>query len=379
MASTRLVPTVAETLRHPAFPTAIWQLEPDRKGLAPVAEGRGGPFNISWEIHGSGPVKLVLIMGLGGFKTAWQRQTLHFGHERREKYSVLVFDNRGMGDSDIPLMRYSTSDMARDIIDVLVHVGWLPPDPYTPSKSRTLHIAGISLGGMIAQEIGCLIPSHLSTLSLLCTAVAVKNTTSYVENITNRASMLMPKSADRAVDDAARAMFNHAWCGEPDTTHVPDPAATPRCLPPRAPPSAEPPTAGAPPPKVDPLPKTYLHFATNGERFVAQEMTKRLDKERFTAKGFVLQLIAAGWHHKSETQLAEMAEAVGRERILVMHGTEDRMISPPHGKTVIEHVRPGVGLIVEGMGHAPLVERTAWFNELMEERFELGERLDGRV
>lgn len=54
------VPTVAETIKHPAFPTAIWELEPDRKGLAPVGQGRGGPFNISWEIHGVGPTRLIV-------------------------------------------------------------------------------------------------------------------------------------------------------------------------------------------------------------------------------------------------------------------------------------------------------------------------------
>lgn len=54
------IPTVAETLAHPAFPTAIWNLEPDRKGLCPVAEGRGGPFGINWEVHGDGPIKLVV-------------------------------------------------------------------------------------------------------------------------------------------------------------------------------------------------------------------------------------------------------------------------------------------------------------------------------
>jgi hypothetical protein len=29
-------------------------------------------------------------------KTAWQRQTLKYGHEEGDKYSVLVFDNRGL-------------------------------------------------------------------------------------------------------------------------------------------------------------------------------------------------------------------------------------------------------------------------------------------
>jgi len=34
-------------------------------------------------------------MGLGSFKTAWQRQTLLFGHEKGSTYSVLIVDNRG--------------------------------------------------------------------------------------------------------------------------------------------------------------------------------------------------------------------------------------------------------------------------------------------
>ena len=52
--------TVAETVKHPAFPTAVWNLEPAKKGLLPVAEGRGGPFNLSWEVHGTGPVKMLV-------------------------------------------------------------------------------------------------------------------------------------------------------------------------------------------------------------------------------------------------------------------------------------------------------------------------------
>lgn len=54
------LPIVADILKHPAFPTATWNLEPTRNGLLPVAEGRGGPLRISWEIHGSGPIKIIV-------------------------------------------------------------------------------------------------------------------------------------------------------------------------------------------------------------------------------------------------------------------------------------------------------------------------------
>lgn len=84
-------------------------------------------------------------MGLGGMKSAWQRQTKDFAHTKADDYSSLVIDNRGVGDSDKPACRYSTSDMAKDVIEVIDHVGW--------TAKRELHIIGISMGGMIAQEL----------------------------------------------------------------------------------------------------------------------------------------------------------------------------------------------------------------------------------
>jgi pimeloyl-ACP methyl ester carboxylesterase len=166
---------------------------------------------------------------------------------------------------------------------------------------------------------------------------------------------------DRSVRDTARQLFARSWLAAPDDVHLPDPATTPKCLPP---------SEG----------DKYLKFETNAQRFVAQEMHKRLDPQRrFGLKGFLLQLIAAGWHHKSPEQLREMADRVGRERILVMHGTEDGMISVPHGRKLIEYIQPAKGFIEEGMGHAPLVERYEWFNRTIEEQCAAGERLDGRL
>ncbi|KAK4197397.1 putative abhydrolase [Triangularia verruculosa] len=357
------IPTVAETLQHPAFPTAIWNLEPDRAGLCPVAEGRGGPLNINYEIHGTGPIKLVFIMGLGGLLTGWQRQTLHFGHLNRDKYSVLVFDNRGVGSSDKPLMRYSSSEMAKDLYDLVTSpkVNFLPA--VQEDQSRRLHLVGISLGGMIAQEFACLYPHTISSLALCCTAPEIKNySLTWLENIKSRLGMLMPKSPDESVAGVARQIFAHDWLMLSDDTEVPVVGETPKVLPPG---NGE--------------QKEYLRFESNAQRFVAQEMHKRMDKTQFGLKGFLLQLIAAGWHYKSEGQLREMAERVGRERILVMHGTEDGMISLPHGEVLMEWVKPGKGLVVEGMGHAPSMERTRWFNELIGGWCEEGERRDGRA
>jgi len=96
-------------------------------------------------------------MGLGGMKYAWQRQTKDFAHTKGDQYSSLVIDNRGIGDSDKPTARYSTSEMAKDIVEVLGHIGW--------TGEREIHVIGISMGGMIAQE---LVSAYLIAVVIRC-------------------------------------------------------------------------------------------------------------------------------------------------------------------------------------------------------------------
>ncbi len=50
-----------------------------------------------------------------------------------------------MGKSDKPLLRYSTSELAKDVLEILDHLGW--------TTERELHVSGVSMGGMIAQEL----------------------------------------------------------------------------------------------------------------------------------------------------------------------------------------------------------------------------------
>jgi glycylpeptide N-tetradecanoyltransferase len=125
--------------------------------------------------------------------------------------------------------------------------------------------------------------------------------------------------------------------------------------------------------------RPYAHFETNFQRFQAEEMQKLTTPQNFSKRGFIGQLAAAGSHHKTDTQLDAMAEAVGRERIAILHGTDDKMIQVANGERLIIAVRPGIAHIVPGMGHAPPTERTAWFNAWLQKRFENGEIMDGRA
>ena len=52
--------TAAEIVNHPEFKHVVWDLQPAKKGKARVAQGRGGPIEISYEIHGNGPTHLVV-------------------------------------------------------------------------------------------------------------------------------------------------------------------------------------------------------------------------------------------------------------------------------------------------------------------------------
>lgn len=85
---------------------------------------RDNKNKLSYEIYGSGPHRIILIMGLLASRYSW-RETLNILMSRPgDKYSVLIFDNRGAGRSSAPWGRYTTSILAADALDLLHHVGW---------------------------------------------------------------------------------------------------------------------------------------------------------------------------------------------------------------------------------------------------------------
>ena len=282
-------------------------------------------------------------MGLGAIKSSWQRQTMKFGHEQGDKYSSLIVDNRGVGGSDKPWGRYSTSEMAKDLLELIDHLGW--------TKDRELNVVGVSMGGMIAQELAYLIPNRINSLALCSTVARIERTVPFIENLRNRINLLIPKSLDASIQNAAYNMFPDPWLDSPDSTTVPT-KDTPHCLPPQGCETWE--------------DGSYLTYPTNFGRFAAQEITKRADTEAFQRKGFLMQAVAAGWHHKSPEQLKEIGDRVGRERIIVMHGTEDRMLTFHHGEVLNRELQPGEWYRCEGMGHVAFFERADWHDEVLE-------------
>jgi len=97
---------------------------------------------------------LVLVMGFGGDHLAWGLQIPAFA----AKYRVIAFDNRGVGQSGAPDLPYSTAMMADDTAGLLDALG-----------IERAHVCGVSMGGMIAQEIALRHPGRVRTLQLHAT------------------------------------------------------------------------------------------------------------------------------------------------------------------------------------------------------------------
>jgi 3-oxoadipate enol-lactonase len=97
---------------------------------------------------------VVLVMGLGGDHLAWGLQIPAFA----ARYRVIAFDNRGVGQTDAPDIPYTTAMMADDTVGLLDALG-----------IERAHVCGVSMGGMIAQEIALRHPARVRTLQLHAT------------------------------------------------------------------------------------------------------------------------------------------------------------------------------------------------------------------
>jgi len=110
-------------------------------------------FRMYYETHGMG-FPLLLINGLGSDHREWLYQVPAFA----TRFQVVVFDNRGTGGSAVPPGPYTTAQMADDAVALLASLGM-----------ARAHVLGVSLGGMIAQEVALRHPGRVAALVLGCT------------------------------------------------------------------------------------------------------------------------------------------------------------------------------------------------------------------
>ncbi|MEW6298502.1 MAG: alpha/beta fold hydrolase [Thermodesulfobacteriota bacterium] len=101
---------------------------------------------------------LVLIHGLGGSLHDWDALVPTLSRYHR----TLRFDVRGFGRSDKPPGPYSPRLFARDVADLLRAL-----------RLTAAHVAGISMGGVIAQRVALDYPELVRSLTLISTSSEV--------------------------------------------------------------------------------------------------------------------------------------------------------------------------------------------------------------
>jgi len=118
-----------------------------------MASADRGGVKIAYERRGSGP-PLLMLHGLGYSGAGWGPAI----EPLARRFELLLVDNRGIGSSDVPPGPYSAADLAADAVAVL-----------DDAELERVDVLGISLGGMVAQELAIGWPRRVGRLVLAAT------------------------------------------------------------------------------------------------------------------------------------------------------------------------------------------------------------------
>ncbi|ESK83471.1 hypothetical protein Moror_4912 [Moniliophthora roreri MCA 2997] len=305
------------------LPTILDPTSCAQKGLCPVTTIRkqtDDPLeshSLYYEVHGTGPEKIVLIMGLNSSSNSWFPQVEHFG--KSTDYSVLVFDNRGVGNSGVPWGPYTTSGMAEDVIVLLNFIGWTSP--------RDLHIVGLSLGGMIAQELATRIPERIVSLLLGVTTPGGRPWSNLPprKGVSSLAKLTLTKDVEKKIPLLFDMLYPSSWLDE-----VSENDGTGR---------------------------------TNRE-VEAEHYRKRIEMTPPQSMlGAFSQMSAGLTHHVSDERLRKISADV--PKVIIVTGDDDHLVHPQNSFHLKKHMPQAEFIQWKKTGHAIHYQHRKKFNELM--------------
>ncbi|WP_414120748.1 3-oxoadipate enol-lactonase [Corynebacterium nuruki] len=137
---------------------------------------------------------IVLTGSIGSTIDMWLPQLDALSRSAR----VIAVDHRGHGGSPLPAGSATVADLARDLLDTVDALG-----------VDTFHLAGLSLGGAIAQYLaaGADTRDRVLTLTLLCTAPKFGEPAGW----TDRAALVRDRGTDAVADGTVEKWFSAGW------------------------------------------------------------------------------------------------------------------------------------------------------------------------
>lgn len=148
--------------------------------LAPLAE-----IELSYERAGSGP-PLLMIMGMSGTFDHWNAAFLD---DLRRDFETIVYDHRGVGASSRLQGPVTIAQLAKDAAGLLEAL-----------EVDSVHVLGISMGGMVAQELALAHPERIRALALGCTYCGGEGSALTSEEVMRKlAEAMMSGDRERAI------------------------------------------------------------------------------------------------------------------------------------------------------------------------------------
>ena len=153
----------------------------------PTIELATGP-TLNYVRRGEGE-PMLLIQGMSGNHLAWGEPFLS---DLERDFDVVAYDHRGVGRSSAVTDPFTITDLADDAAALIAALGW-----------ESAHVVGISMGGMVAQELALRHTDRIRTLTLGCTYSGGEGSALTSSQVSTKlAEALMAGDPDRAIATA---------------------------------------------------------------------------------------------------------------------------------------------------------------------------------